>query len=100
MTFGCTWHVEIAGEPFPNARGASFYEISKESGKLIYARDVVESPMKLGEASFSIRRVVAPLVKEQILAEKQKKENNLTRKAAGVPVLLECGEESEFECSA
>jgi hypothetical protein len=76
LTFGCTWHVEIAGEPFPNARGASFYEISKESGKLIYARDVVESPMKLGEASFSIIRVVAPLVKEQILAEKQKKENN------------------------
>jgi len=75
LTFGCTWHVEIAGEPFPNARGASFYEISKESGKLIYARDVVESPMKLGEASFSIIRVVAPLVKEQILAEKQKKEN-------------------------
>jgi len=67
LTFGCTWHVEIAGEPFPNARGASFYEISKESGKLIYARDVVESPMKLGEASFSIIRVVAPLVKEKIL---------------------------------
>ena len=72
LTFGCTWHVEIAGEPFPNARGASFYEISKESGKLIYARDVVESPMKLGEASFSIIRVVAPLVKEKILAEKKK----------------------------
>ena len=66
------WHVEIAGEPVPNARGASFYEISKESGKLIYARDVVESPMKLGEASFSIIRVVAPLVKEKILAEKKK----------------------------
>ena len=33
LTFGCTWHVEIAGEPFPNARGASFYEISKESRK-------------------------------------------------------------------
>ena len=31
--------------------------------------------MKLGEASFSIIRVVAPLVKEQILA-RQKKENN------------------------
>ena len=76
LTFGCTWHVEIAGEPFPNARGASFYEISKESGKLIYARDVVESPMKLGEASFSIIRVVAPLVKEQILAEKKKRNNN------------------------
>jgi hypothetical protein len=69
---GMTWHVELLGEPFPNARGASFYEISPESGKLIYARDVVESPAKLGEASFSIIRVVAPLVKQQIAARQQK----------------------------
>ena len=69
---GMTWHVELLGEPFPNARGASFYEISKESGKLIYARDVVESPAKLGEASFSIIRVVAPLVKKQIAARQAK----------------------------
>ena len=73
LTFGCTWHVEIVGEPFPNARGASFYEISRREREVdLDARDVVESPMKLGEASFSIIRVVAPLVKEKILAEKKK----------------------------
>ena len=88
LTFGCTWHVEIAGEPFPNARGASFYEISKESGKLIYARDVVESPMKLGEASFSIIRVVAPLVKEKILAEKKKTGGMAKEEMASSPLPL------------
>lgn len=67
---GMTWHVELMGEAFPNARGVSFYEISEKSGKLIYARDCVESPLKAGEAAFSIIRVVAPLVKKQIAARK------------------------------
>lgn len=69
---GMTWHVEMDGEAFPNARGCSFYRVSEKTGKLAYARDVVESPAKLGEASFSIIRVVAPLVKKQIAAKKGK----------------------------
>jgi len=69
---GMTWHVEMDGEAFPNARGCSFYRVSEKTGKLAYARDVVESPAKLGEASFSIIRVVAPLVKKQIAAKKAK----------------------------
>ena len=63
---GMTWYVELEGEPFPNARGASLYRISETTGKLAYARDVVESPLKLGDVSFSIIRLVAPLVKEQL----------------------------------
>ncbi|CEF98145.1 unnamed product [Ostreococcus tauri] len=66
---GCTWHVEIMGEAFPNARGCSLYRVNGD-GKLTYARDVVESPAKLGEASFSIIRAVAPLVKKRIAAKK------------------------------
>ncbi|EEH58945.1 uncharacterized protein MICPUCDRAFT_4063, partial [Micromonas pusilla CCMP1545] len=58
---GMTWYVELEGEPFPNARGASLYRISETTGKLAYARDVVESPLKLGDVSFSIIRLVAPL---------------------------------------
>ena len=46
--------------------------MSKKTGKLAYARYVVESPAKLREASFSIIRVVAPLVKKQIAAKKGK----------------------------
>ena len=67
---GVTWHVELMGEAFPNARGCSFYRVSEESGRLVYARDCVESPVKLGDASFSIIRAVAPLVKKQIAAKR------------------------------
>jgi hypothetical protein len=67
---GLTWHVELMGEAFPNARGCSFYRVSEESGRLVYARDCVESPAKLGDASFSIIRAVAPLVKKQIAAKR------------------------------
>lgn len=70
---GMTWYVELEGEAFPNARGASFYRINPETGKLVYARDVVESPMKLGDISFSIIRAVAPLVKEQLKAQKEQR---------------------------
>lgn len=70
---GMTWYVELEGEPFPNARGASFYRINPESGKLVYARDVVEPPFKLGDVSFSIIRAVAPLVKQQLRAKKQER---------------------------
>jgi hypothetical protein len=41
---------------------------------LIYARDVVEPPAKLGDLSFSIIRAVAPLVKKQLKAQREKRE--------------------------
>jgi len=84
---GMTWHVEMDGEAFPNARGCSFYRVSEKTGKLAYARDVVESPAKLGEASFSIIRVVAPLVKKQIAAKKAKSgggANDVQTKSVGI----------------
>ena len=73
VSVGMTWYVELEGEPFPNARGASFYRINPETGKLVYARDVVEPPAKLGDVSFSIIRAVAPLVKQQLRAQREKR---------------------------
>jgi hypothetical protein len=67
------YDAELEGEPFPNARGASFYRINPESGKLVYARDCVESPLKLGDVSFSIIRAVAPLVKQQLRAQREER---------------------------
>eukprot|EP00854_Cymbomonas_tetramitiformis_P003705 gene3705-4645_t len=60
---GVVWHVEIAGIPFPNGRGVSFYRLSPSSGKLVFARDIVENPLKAGDAAFTVIRLVAPLVK-------------------------------------
>eukprot|EP00227_Mantoniella_beaufortii_P016864 CAMPEP_0197592470 /NCGR_PEP_ID=MMETSP1326-20131121/15106_1 /TAXON_ID=1155430 /ORGANISM="Genus nov. species nov., Strain RCC2288" /LENGTH=533 /DNA_ID=CAMNT_0043158169 /DNA_START=51 /DNA_END=1652 /DNA_ORIENTATION=- len=81
MSVGMTWYVEIEGQPFPNARGASLYRINPASGKLVYARDVVESPLKLGDVSFSIIRLVAPLVKKQL--QEQKKKNAAAGEISG-----------------
>ncbi|MDB9924965.1 nuclear transport factor 2 family protein [bacterium] len=71
---GMTWYVELEGESFPNARGASFYRVDPVSGLLVYARDVVEPPAKLGDLSFSIIRAVAPLVKTQLRQQREKRE--------------------------
>ncbi len=60
---GITWHVELDGVPFPNTRGASFYRVSPDSGLLIFGRDVVESPVKLGKVAFTIIRAVTPLAR-------------------------------------
>ena len=60
---GLTWHVELAGVTFPNTRGASFYRFSAETGKLVYGRDSVESPIKPGKVAFVIIRAVAPLAR-------------------------------------
>lgn len=60
---GITWHVELGGVTFPNTRGASFYRISPESGLLVFGRDVVESPVKLGKVAFTIIRAVTPLAR-------------------------------------
>jgi len=82
---GCTWHVELEGEAFPNARGASFYRVNGE-GRLAYARDVVESPVKLGEASFGIIRAVAPAVKAQLRSKREGAKGKVDASAAKVSV--------------
>eukprot|EP00913_Durusdinium_trenchii_P014213 g13339.t1 len=41
---GMTWHVEFDGVALPNSRGASLYKT--KNGRLLYARDIVESPLK------------------------------------------------------
>ncbi len=71
-TFGVLWHVELDGIPFPNGRGVSFYRLSEKTGKLVFARDLVEPPIKPGKVSFWIIRLVTPLIR---LLLKQKKDN-------------------------
>jgi hypothetical protein len=61
---GVLWHVELDNIPFPNGRGVSFYRISETTGKLIFARDIVEPPLKPGKASFFIIRLVTPLIRK------------------------------------
>jgi hypothetical protein len=63
LACGVTWHVELDGIPFPNGRGCSYYRISPDTGRLIYARDLVESALKPGEAAFSILRLLSPVVR-------------------------------------
>lgn len=63
LAVGLTWHVELDGIPFPNGRGASFYRLSETTGKMIFARDIVEPPIKPGRMAFSIIRWVSPLVR-------------------------------------
>ncbi len=63
LSAGLTWHVELDSIPFPNGRGVSFYRLSPDSGKIIFARDVVEPPVKPGKMAFGLIRLVSPLVK-------------------------------------
>jgi len=60
---GAIWHLELGGIAFPNSRGASFYRISSETGKLCFARDAVEPPLKPGKAVLPIIKLVLPLVR-------------------------------------
>lgn len=60
---GVLWHIELDGIPFPNGRGVSFYRLSETTGKLIFARDLVEPPIKPGKFAFWIIRLVTPLVR-------------------------------------
>ena len=64
QSVGILWHVELGGIPFPNGRGASFCKISNTTGKLIFARDLVEPPFKPGHISFFIIRLVTPLIRQ------------------------------------
>lgn len=53
--------MEFDGTALPNSRGASFYKT--RNGKLCYARDIVESPLKLGAAALGIVGFIAQLVR-------------------------------------
>ncbi|MEA5512131.1 nuclear transport factor 2 family protein [Crocosphaera sp. UHCC 0190] len=63
LKVGVLWHVELDNIPIPNGRGVSFYRISETTGKLIFARDIVEPPLKPGKLSFFIIRLVTPLIR-------------------------------------
>ncbi|ACB49469.1 hypothetical protein cce_0117 [Crocosphaera subtropica ATCC 51142] len=63
LKVGVLWHVELDNIPIPNGRGVSFYRISETTGKLIFARDIVEPPLKPGKLSFIIIRLVTPLIR-------------------------------------
>ena len=83
---GMTWYVELEGElsvRSSSAPPASFAAPAPVSGKLVYARDVVEPPAKLGDVSFSIIRAVAPLVKKQLRAQREKRESNESESDSG-----------------
>ncbi|MGA1625758.1 MAG: nuclear transport factor 2 family protein [Prochlorothrix sp.] len=60
---GILWHVELGGIPIPNGRGASFCRVSERSGKLVFARDLVEPPMKPGAKAFLLLRLLLPLLR-------------------------------------
>lgn len=63
LAVGVLWHVELGGIPLPNGRGVSFCRLSEETGKLIFARDLVEPVIKPGKGAFLILRLIAPLVR-------------------------------------
>ncbi len=67
---GVLWHVELDGIPFPNGRGVSFYRLSEKTGKLVFARDLVEPPIKPGKVSFWIIRLVTPLIRLLLKSKK------------------------------
>mmetsp|Transcript_68932 Transcript_68932/g.121864 ORF Transcript_68932/g.121864 Transcript_68932/m.121864 type:complete len:420 (+) Transcript_68932:30-1289(+) len=58
---GMTWHVEFDGVALPNGRGVSLYRT--QGAKLVYARDIVESPLKLGGAALAIVGFIAPIIR-------------------------------------
>lgn len=59
---GIKWHVEIDSNEFPFSRGCSFYEINDE-GKIVSARDLVESATKPGSAALYALKGLAPVVR-------------------------------------
>ncbi len=72
LEVGVLWHLELDGIRFPNARGVSFYRFSPETEKLVFARDLVEPPIKLGKTAFFIIRLVLPLVRKFLKHKKDK----------------------------
>ncbi len=72
LAVGVVWHVELDGIPIPNGRGVSFYRFSQTNGKLIFARDLVEPPIKPGNISFLIIRLISPLVRRFLKKQPKK----------------------------
>ena len=83
---GMTWHVELDGKLFPNTRGASFYKVN-ESGKLYYARDIVENPLKLGSIAFGIISLVTPLARVALKDTVADEEEDMKMKFTGEGLL-------------
>ncbi|MDJ0706796.1 MAG: nuclear transport factor 2 family protein [Leptolyngbyaceae cyanobacterium MO_188.B28] len=75
LAVGVLWHVELGGAPFPNGRGASFCRVSEKTGKLVFARDLVEPPFKPGDAAFFIIRLVTPLIRRQLKGKQRNSED-------------------------
>ncbi|ACK66052.1 conserved hypothetical protein [Rippkaea orientalis PCC 8801] len=66
LAVGVLWHLELNGMTFPNSRGASFYRLSETTRKLVFGRDLVEPPVKLGKIAFLIIRLVMPLLRKML----------------------------------
>ncbi|MGK7941401.1 MAG: nuclear transport factor 2 family protein [Crocosphaera sp.] len=77
LKVGVLWHVELDNVSIPNGRGVSFYRISETTGKLIFARDIVEPPLKPGKASFFIIRLITPLIRRFLKQDSTPPKNNL-----------------------
>ena len=90
LKVGVLWHVELDEIPFPNGRGVSFYRISEVTHKLIFARDIVEPPLKPGKVAFFIIRLVSPLIR---LFLKKKQDNHIEDNS---PVEEENGKSKRF----
>ncbi|GAX72993.1 hypothetical protein CEUSTIGMA_g445.t1 [Chlamydomonas eustigma] len=61
---GIMWHVECGeGIVFPFSRGCSFYTLNEE-GKIIQARDLVESAVKPGSSSLNLLATMTPLIRK------------------------------------
>ncbi len=73
LAAGVVWHVELDGIPLPNGRGVSFYRLSPKTGKLVFARDIVEPPIKPGDVSFFIIRLISPLVRRLLKPQQENK---------------------------
>ncbi len=77
LKVGVLWHVELDNVSIPNGRGVSFYRISETTGKLIFARDIVEPPLKPGKVSFFIIRLITPLIRRFLKPDSTPPQNNL-----------------------
>jgi hypothetical protein len=61
LRVGVMWHVEsINGVTMPFSRGCSFYTLDTE-GKIVQARDLVESPVKPGSLTLNALAAVTPI---------------------------------------
>mmetsp|Transcript_29368 Transcript_29368/g.46091 ORF Transcript_29368/g.46091 Transcript_29368/m.46091 type:complete len:89 (+) Transcript_29368:1015-1281(+) len=63
LRVGILFHMEIDGKFFPKSNGVSFYKISPDSRKLIFARTVVEPPVKAGFSTFPLLNALSNLVR-------------------------------------